>query len=107
MKQWNIARNSKTLIFHPTSVIGFIGVRVYPNTPIAGSWLAECGIEPEFYIAPEVQTTIVDFLKETAGRVVGGLCRDDKGINAAFERMRKRELRTLLGTNGLAIQIIG
>jgi len=81
---------------NPTSVIGFIGVRVYPNTPIAKElgW-DDVGIEPVFYVSPDVQDTLVDYLKEVVenrrGWIVPGL---DKGVNMAlFERMRKRGIK--------------
>lgn len=83
-------------ISEPTSVIGFIGVRVYPNTPIAKSlgW-DNIGIEPTFYISPEIEGDLVAYLKEVVSTrsnwIVPGL---DKGINMGmFERMRKRGIK--------------
>lgn len=83
-------------ISKPTSVIGFIGVRVYPNTPIAEElgW-DDIGIEPVFYISEDVRADLVDYLKEVVderrGWIVPGI---DKGVNMAlFERMRKRGIK--------------
>lgn len=80
----------------PTSVIGFVGVRLYPNTPIIEDvgW-GKVGIEPEFYVSPHVQEMLEERLREvTATRknwIVPGL---DRGVNMKlFERMRKKGIK--------------
>ncbi len=78
---------------NPTSVIGFIGVRLYPHTPIARRLKdIEIGINPVFYVSEEVKEFIVEYLREKlSGRqswIVPGL---EKGTNEAlFKKMRER-----------------
>ncbi len=81
----------------PTSVIAFIGVRVYPNTEIANLIGSETkiGLEPLFYISEGVKDIIVDkMLEVTETRVnwiVQGL---DKGVDMKlFERIRKKGIK--------------
>ena len=77
----------------PTSVIGFIGVRLYPNTPTAKSLKdINIGLDPVFYISEDVKEFLVDYLaKQMEGRqnwIIPGL---QKGTNLKFlEKLRNR-----------------
>lgn len=85
----------------PTSVIGLVGVRLFPNTPLAAELnYREIGLEPLFYIAEEVKEGILDFIHEqTASNsnwLIPGL---NRGTNMKlFKRMRKRGIRGPLWT---------
>ncbi len=81
----------------PTSVIGYIGVRLYPNTPIIKQVgiTDKVGIDPVFYLSEDVKDGIVDFLRERLkgidNWIIPGL---NKGVNKTiFERMRKRGIK--------------
>lgn len=72
---------------NPNSVIGFIGVRVYPGTDIAKlvSKDMDIGIEPVFYVSEAVGDTLVQYLKKRIGRkrnwIIPGL---EKGTDLKF-----------------------
>lgn len=80
----------------PDSIIGFVGVRLYPNTPILDDvGIDDVGIEPEFYISPAVKDEIIDYLLDACSTrknwIVPGL---EKGVNMKlFERMRKKGIK--------------
>jgi len=80
-----------------TSVIGFIGVRLYAGTPIANSLKdkIQIGINPVFYISENVKDGIVDFLKEKVGSktnwIIPGL---EKGTNLVLlKKIRERGIK--------------
>ena len=81
---------------NPTSVIGFIGVRLYSGTPLANKIKdIDIGITPVFYISPDVKDVIIDILKEKImdkpNWIVTGL---EKGTNTKlFNRMRNKGIK--------------
>lgn len=82
----------------PTSVIGFIGVRLYSKTPIVESLEdldIDIGIDPVFYISEHVKDGIIDYLrkriKNNNNWIIPGL---EKGTNTKIlDRMRKKGVK--------------
>jgi radical SAM superfamily enzyme YgiQ (UPF0313 family) len=80
----------------PTSVIGFIGVRLYPGTPIIDQVAhGEVGIDPVFFVSEAVSETLLDTLQnytsDKLNWIIPGL---EKGTNTKFlNRLRKKGLK--------------
>ena len=81
---------------NPTSVIAYIGVRLFPNTPIINDLgQIDFGINPVFYISEHVRDGILEFLQEKVGSkhnwVVPGL---GKGTDLEFlKKLRERGIK--------------
>jgi radical SAM superfamily enzyme YgiQ (UPF0313 family) len=80
----------------PTSTIVYIGIRLFPNTPISKQLdNIEFGINPVFYISESVKEGIMEFLKEKLGGrqnwVIPGL---GKGTDLEFlKKLRDRGIK--------------
>lgn len=80
----------------PTSVIGFIGVRLYAGTQIAETFKdLDIGITPVFYISEAVRDDIVDYLteytKDKRNWIIPGL---EKGTNLnLINRIRNKGVK--------------
>ena len=52
----------------PVSVIAYLGVRLFPGTPIASSFSQEeLSLKPHFFISEDIKNGVYDFLKEKLG----------------------------------------
>ncbi|HQJ05256.1 MAG TPA: lipid biosynthesis B12-binding/radical SAM protein [Spirochaetota bacterium] len=80
----------------PTSVIGFIGVRLYAGTQIAETFKdLDIGITPVFYISEAVRDEILDYLaeyvKDKRNWIIPGL---EKGTNLSLiNRIRNKGVK--------------
>jgi len=77
---------------NPTAVIAFVGIRIFPNTTLAdyavksgylGS-LEEIGLEPVFYVDRQVETHIIDYLKEVLKRYPKWIIPGIEAFDAGF-----------------------
>lgn len=83
----------------PTAVTAMVGIRVYPNTPLAARleserWIApgQIGLEPIFYIEDEVREYLIERIQslanEHANWIVPGLRK--RMDDTVFQRLRAR-----------------
>ena len=81
---------------NPTSLIGFIGIRLYPNTPFVKSINdLDIGLNPTFYISEDIKDIIIDYLqnviKTRKNWVIPGLIKESKERH--FKRMRQKGIK--------------
>ena len=92
----------------PTAVVAMLGVRLYQGTPLgrralAEGWVQDIGLEPVFYVSPEVQDTLeawaADVMRKHPRWYFPGLAgeRTERFLRAIRRTGVKGPLWTLLG----------